>query len=351
MKNLLPVALLPLIFCACSSTNLMSLSVKEPAPVILPPSVKTIGVINRSLPAKNAKVIDAVDKIFTLEGANLDKEGSAASLSGLTHELSTNDRFADVKLIDVPTPGNNLPSAFPTPLAWDFVSNVCRENNLDLLFSLELFDTDSKINYAVHTTYLNTPLGRVPAVEQEANMQTMVKTGWRIYDPSARVMLDEFAIAREIGYTGRGINPVAAAGALIGRKEAVKEVGNRAGEAYATRILPYWIRVSRDYYIRGNSTFKIATRKARTGNWSQAGELWHQETNNSKRKVAGRACYNMAIISEIDGNLDQAIEWAQKAYENYNNRLALRYVQVLRDRKMSNHILQEQESNETAASR
>ena len=85
---------------------------------------------------------------------------------------------------------------------------------------------------------------------------------------------------------------VAAAG-LINRKEAVKQVGNTGGHAYAQRILPYWIRVYRDYYIKASGNFTVATRMARTGNWKGAEEMWYKETTNANPKIAGRACYNM----------------------------------------------------------
>jgi hypothetical protein len=174
-------------------------------------------------------------------------------------------------------------------------------------------------------------------------MLTIVKTGWRIYDPSGRNILDEYALSEDITFTGRGISPVLAAAALIGRKEAVKQVGNKAGQAYAWRLLPYELRVTRDYYVKGTDNFKTARRKAQTGKWDQAGQLWEKETANPTGKIAGRACYNMAIISEINGDLDLAIKWAQKAYEDYGNRLALRYIDILEYRKTSNRILQGQE--------
>ncbi len=106
--------------------------------------------------------------------------------------------------------------------------------------------------------------------------------------------------------------------------------------------MPYRSRVTRDYYVRGTDQFRIARRKAQTGNWDGAAALWQQETDHPKAKVAGRACYNMAIISEINGELDQAIGWAQKAYETYNNKLALRYIQMLERRKIKTEILNDQ---------
>ena len=59
-------------------------------------------------------------------------------------------------------------------------------------------------------------------------------------------------------------------------------------------------------------------------------------------KIAGRACYNMAIINEINGNLDEALKWAQKSYEDYNDKLGIRYVRILENRKYKNDILKNQ---------
>ena len=33
---------------------------------------------------------------------------------------------------------------FPTAMQWDRVEKICRESHTDALFSLELFDTESK---------------------------------------------------------------------------------------------------------------------------------------------------------------------------------------------------------------
>jgi hypothetical protein len=342
MKNLSILAVAFSLY-SCASTELVHLSVMEPAPVTLPPAIKTVGIVNRSLASKETKVIDVVDKVFSLEGANLDFEGAKSSMGGLSDELMKNSRFSEVKLLNAVELRTIGAGTFPTALPWDQVDKICQENHVDALFALEMFDTDNKISYAVNPVSIKTPLGNVPAIEQQANMLTTVKTGWRIYDPLGRNILDEYPISRSIAHSSSGINPAVAAAALVGRKDAVKEVGSKIGHVYALRIIPYWLRVSRDYYVRGTDQFRIARRKAQTGNWNEAAQLWQQETNNPDRKVAGRACYNMAIISEINGELDAAIGWAQKSYENYNNRLALTYVNILKNRKVSMDLVQEQQ--------
>jgi hypothetical protein len=342
MNKFASLVILVIMLYSCKTQQLY-INVVEPAPVTIPQYIKSAGVIDRSLPSDATKGLDIIDKVLSLEGANLDKEGAEASIAGLTEELMRNNRFTVIQPItnvDFRTAGLGL---FPPPLEWSIVEKTCRDNKVDALFSLEIFDTDTKISYQARKTNIKTPLGLIPALEQQADMLTTVKTGWRIYDPSGRAILDEIALSKDITFTGRGINPVVAAAGLINRKDAVKQVGNKAGQAYAWRILPYELRVTRDYYVKGTDNFTIAKRKAQTGNWDQAGQLWEKETANPKREIAGRACYNMAIISEINGDLDMAVQWAQKAYEDYNNRLALRYIDILRYRKTSNRILQSQE--------
>jgi hypothetical protein len=156
--------------------------------------------------------------------------------------------------------------------------------------------------------------------------------------------VDEYPMNESITTLGKGINPASALSALTGRKDAVKNTGMNMGKNYATRIITYWIRVSREYYVKGNDNFKIAKRRAQTGNWDGAAELWLKETTNSKAKVAERACYNTAIINEINGDLDKAIEWAKKSYEDYNNKLALEYLNILKNRKARNNELEYQKT-------
>ena len=326
---------------SCSSTNLMSLSVMKPAPVSMPSNIKTVAVVNRTQASQATQGIDAMHKALALESNDLQKAGAQASMHGLSDELMKNNRFTDVKPLNLDLRAYGA-GIFPSALPWDSVDKICRETNTDALFSLELFDAESKINYGATPTNVNVGLVNLPAVEHHVSMTTTVKTGWRIYDPTSRTILDEYVLDRDISSSASGINPAVAASALNGRIEAVKDVGTQAGQAYAARILPYWIRVSRDYFVGGNDNFKTAKRKAQAGNWDGAAAIWQQETKDPNGKLAGRACYNMAIISEINGNLDAAIQWAQKSYEDYKIRLALNYLNILNYRKSQNDLLKSQ---------
>ncbi len=343
MKNAIISILLSYIIIGCSSTNYLTLSVLEPAPVTLPSYIKKVGIIDRSLPSEETKQQDKIDQILSVEGENLDAEGARETIRGLNDELQRNERFTEIQFLekaDLRSPGMGI---FPAPLSWNKIDNICTNNGLDALFVLEYFDTDTKISYSNKPVTLKGPMGiDVPAVEHYAHMITFVNTGWRIYDPQSKNILDEFTISDSFEKSGKGINPAAAAASLMGRKETVKQAGYNLGLAYADRILPYKIRVSRKYYVRGSDNFKIAKRRAQTGNWDGAAELWEKETQNTKRKVAGRAYYNMAIINEINGNLEDAVRWSQQAYTDYKIKLALEYLNILEGRIARNAELQQQ---------
>jgi len=342
MKKYSLILLLVLALASCKTQQLY-LNVVEPAPVTLPAYIKNVGVINRSIPSDKTKALDVLDKVLSLEGVNLDKDGAMESIRGLSDELAVNTRFNEVKSLNDIDFRTSALTDFPTPLTWEIVDQICRDSKTDALFSLEKFDTDTHLNYSNRKVEIKTPLGTIPGIEHQANMETLVKTGWRIYDPNSKQILDEYIYNESIMFTGKGVNPLIAASALVGRKDAVNQVSNKAGHGYALRIIPYKLRVMRDYYVKGNDNFKIARRKAQVGKWDEAGLLWEKETTNSSTRIAGRACYNMAIINEINGDLNSALKWAQKSYEDTNNKLALQYVRILQNRQYKTNVLKIQE--------
>jgi hypothetical protein len=342
MKKYLIAPLFAAALASCATQQLY-LNVTQPAPVTIAPEIKTVGIIDRSTPTDQTKSLDNLDKLLSLEGANLDSIGTLEAIKGVTDELAANDRFNEVRLLSGMQFKTSGLGGMPVPLTWEQVQGICSESGTEALFSLEMYDTDTRINYSTEPTKVKTPLGGIPALLHKASMETLVKTGWRLYSPSDRAILDEYIVAESIAFGGQGINPVAAVAGMVNRKEAVKEVSRKAGHIYALRLIPYRIRVTRDYFVKGTDNFKIAKRRAQLGKWDEAAELWQLETSNPRMKVAGRAHYNMAIISEINGDLDAAVLWAQKAYSDYRNKRGLHYARILENRKYNEDVLKYQE--------
>ena len=314
-----------------SCKNSVQLTVQDPPAVFLEKEYETAAVINRTFSKGSSKIIDAIDNALTLEG-NMDYVGSNAATRGMFDELTTNKRFKFITILDSMAVENRAMNVFPAPIEWDEVIRICEDNGVQLLFVLEVFDTDTKVDYDLEMVNQNTPLGTVQVPRHSATAVTRIQTGWRIYDPKNKWIRDEFFVRDRIVSSGTGINPAKAASVLMNRGQAVKTIATRAGRFYAGRIRSQQFRVGRTYFTNGSRNMKIAHRRAQVGDWEGAAEMWARETESSKRRLAGKACHNMAIYAEINGDINGALEWAQKAFTDHNLRYSMNYAQILRDR-------------------
>ena len=318
------------------------MSVTEPAPVYVPSQVERIGILNRSESTTN-KTLEQIDQVFSIEGKKLDQEGAQRVVQGIKDEFDKLEQFEKVVFVEsdkVENPGLGI---FPSSIPWELVDQLCKENNVDALFVLSFYDTDAAVSYSTQTVEKVNAFGiKIPIIEHTASVTTNIKAGFRVYNNLTKDILDEIVNEEWTTSVGRGINPAKALEAISGRKENVLQISNNMGHNYALRTHPFRIRVTREYYVRGTDNFEIAKRRAQTGNWDGAAELWEIETRNPKSKIAGRACYNMAIINEINGDLDAATSWASKAYTDYEDGNALRYLKVLNNRIAKNEILEYQ---------
>jgi len=341
MKKYLVLLIFAAAMTSCATQELY-LNVTRPAPVTIAPEIKTVGIIDRSTPTDQTKSIDNLDRLLSLEGAELDSIGTLEAIKGVTDELAANDRFTEVKLLNGLQFRTSSLGDLPAPLTWEQVEGICRENETQALFALEMYDTDTRIRNAGGAVS-ELAAGNILGALKAGPVETLVKTGWRIYSPADRAILDEFIVAESILFGAPGLPGSSAVSGILNRKDAVMEVSRKAGHIYALRLIPYRLRVTRDYYVKGTDNFKIAKRRAQTGQWDQAAELWQQETEHPKRKIAGRAHYNMAIINEINGDLENAASWARKAYTDFRIKRGLRYARLLENRQYYEDLVKYQE--------
>ncbi|SEM11126.1 hypothetical protein SAMN04487910_4132 [Aquimarina amphilecti] len=345
MKNIftyktLVSAMVVLIAVGCGSKKSLRTEVIKPPIVTLDSSVKKIGILNRSIPSDENVGLDQVDKILSIEGAKLDEDGARQAMIALKTALLQNPRFTEVTILSNSLKENPGGGIFPSPISWDQINDLCKTNNIDAVFTLALYDTDAKASYTVENKKIEGPLGiELPAVEHKVSIDTKIKTGWRIYDPIRKKISDQLSVNEKTKSVGKGINPIKAIEAATNRKQSVLQISQKIGSDYASRLLPYKDNVYRDYYVKATPNFEVAKRKVETGQWEGAAELWEKETNNSDPEIAGQACFNMAFYNEIKGDYTKAIEWATKAYTDYENKNALRYINDLKERIEDNKIV------------
>lgn len=330
LKKITIAVLIALLFSNCGTNNL-TIRVTEPAPVTVPAHIKSVGIVNRTDTDQDA-VLKQVEDIIKLGLFKTDSLTAMKATEGLYDGLVENGRFEKTAYLKRLLLKNDLSADFSPKLSAQSVQDICKRNKLDALFVLEYLDTDTKVSYEARTVKRKVAGVEMDVPETRATANTNIRMGWRIYDADGVTVYDQYALRKHASSHGSGVNPMKALSAVANHQKVVTTVGYQAANAYADDLLPYSHRVSRIYYVKGTDNFKIGKRLARAGKWNEAAQYWEKDVNHPKGKIAGRAHYNMAIINEINGDLEAAADWAEKSYTIYNNKKGLHYLNILRNR-------------------
>ncbi|MCB9230922.1 MAG: hypothetical protein H6581_04630 [Bacteroidia bacterium] len=322
-----------MLISSCSSTRDLRIPVSVPPAVQLPDHIETVGLINRSLAGEGKKGINTLEGILTGEGLYEDKNGSSACIAGAASQLNIDNLVHAVILDSMQLTGTGT-GMMPLPLSWDVVGKICREKNLDGLLVLEVFDTDqgnSATTNAIGQIVNIAQTGQVNPVQPATNSRVRVKMAWRFYDAVDQILIDEVQMNDYFGVNNSNGSGIYDLGEFA-KRDAISQSGYIGGRAYASRMFPGWTNMWREYYIRPGNEMKTADRTVQVNNWKRAEEIWLPLTDSPKRKIAGRACYNMAIACELKSEINQAIEWAQKAFTEHKEKRSRSYVRILRNR-------------------
>lgn len=169
-----------------------------------------------------------------------------------------------------------------------------------------------------------------------------VRSGWTIYKPADHQIVDRNAFNDEMRWSEQGDSPERVLAKLPSKRRAINESGFFSGREYARRISPTWVVEQRSYFRKANDDFKMAAGYVKRDRWNDAIPIWQRYAVNSDEKVAGRACYNMALASEVEGNLPLALEWANRAWKQHGLKKARHYILLLEQRMAQQRRLDEQ---------
>lgn len=305
----------------------------SPAVVYFRPEINSVALVNRAVPSNKKENI--VESIISTEGYNQDKEGISNILQALNESMMNSPRLT-TKLTSIEWKGDGSGINFPKPLGWDTVSKVCKENGVDALVVLETYDSDAIVTQASGDVKINNSTGiPIPEITVLATQKITIKAGFRIYDPKNRSIIDQYTFSYWRTWSGKASNPAEALGAMLNRQSAINQTCQDAGFYYRKRISPTWMNERRYMYKKsGQGLFAVGSRMALVNNWDEAITYWKQQlaATPNRRKLCGKATYNLALAAEMKGNLAEAKDWISKSYGFYNNREAPYYQNTINRR-------------------
>ncbi len=337
MKRIIYFLGLIVLMVGCKVATLQ-IDTMRPAQINIPGHILKLGVVNRSLPGEGELAGNILEGVLTGEGIGVDRRGSQFCVEGLTGFLNESPRFSAVLVNDPEMKGTGR-DEFAPPIPWYKVEEVCKKYGVDALLVLESFDSDNMAS-------VGKPEKRTRKENEQvityfvypSRLMMTVRSGWRIYDPKNKTIVDENIFTDEKVFTAEGSNPEHARANLPSLSRAVKESGLFAGERLGFRISPHWVRVSRSYYRGKHEDLKRSHQMVKRGNYDQATLIWKKLTALPDEKTASRAAYNMALAAELNGEIDLAIEWATKSRQ-LGNKKALAYIHILEARKLDEEKL------------
>lgn len=308
-----------LLLLGSCATTIRSVKVTYPPHLSLPENIKNIAVLNRTKVDSTKKDNNIIESVLTGEAIFGDLIGAEECVNSFVIEMNRYNSPHTFVPVDHLLSRKQVNIKTPDPLPWQVLKTICRKNGCDALMVLETFDTNS--DNLISTVFSGLNILKSGGYIAPKQINYSVTYSWRLYDTLSQSVFDQFGDQLQQSVT---VSPVEAV-----PTSAILNTGNYIGDNSARRYLPVVMWQDRYIFKRGNDQLKVAWRIAITNDWTGAMEKWNALSKSVNSKVAGRACFNMALGCEVKGEIDIAKSWAQKAFTDYKVRKARNYLSVL----------------------
>jgi tetratricopeptide (TPR) repeat protein len=333
MKNKIQIfIMLAVIFIICGGADI-TFRVMVPALVSVPKHIKTIAIIDRSVPDNN--ILNIIEGGITGEGIGQDKLGTQVTLDGVNDMLQNSVKFKVIRTNEAMIGQDIVSAAFPEPIPWPKIEEICKKYEADAIIALEKYDSDLIIAGGK---------AGLPGKGLAASGIASVKIGFRFYDLANRSIIDEYMFTHRMNWDAGGGTLLETVGSIMWKNDAIRKASYDAGYTYAQRISPSWYYITRRYFRRskGNDDLAEGARMMEANDWDHAVEALNRALENGRRKTKGRACHNLAVVYEILGDLEQAREYARMAWGKYKSRKSRNYGFILNERIKEQELLEYQ---------
>jgi len=330
-------ALLFIALCSCSTSKFI-VDVSKPPSIEIPVDISRILIANRCLKEEFRKPDEVVKGLISGEGPVINQAGTKKAIESVIDDIRYAPGMEPVYTSAVPLV-DTLNKKFPQALDWITVENLCRQYNSDALLSLEVFNTNTFIDYGYYqrreatdhvkiwsnTKIYNKNMDHIPL----ARLRVDIITGWRMYYPADKQIIVEELKKHTQQWEFEGKTKKDALRNLPSKMFAVEEAGKFAGIDFSSRLYPIRTTVERVLYIKGSRDFKIANQYLKQRHWKSAATIWKNYTNDPDKKIASAALFNLAVINEMEGNIEEALRLAKQAHEKNEVRIIKDYILLL----------------------
>lgn len=312
-KKLLLTFIIPLTLLSSGCKTSFRISVTTPAPILLDDKTTKLLIVN------NVTEDNSHDALLrqVVQGQQYNGNVIAAEQSVIGIVRSLDDSRYLKGVITSP-----IKLRDDKQINWNRIDSICQAQGTHGIIEIETFESQAPVGGTIlanATGQTNSPL-----------------RGWayiNIYIATSHQHVDRLDIHEVYNIPISGnTNPLNLLSDALRKREFYGYLGNSIGYKIGSLFYSKWVWVNREFYNKGSRTLKMAKPLIRSGNWDLAERQLEPGINSPKNKVAGRSKYNMALVYEGQGRLNDAITMAERAALENGTKLAYNYINVLKRR-------------------
>ncbi len=206
------------------------------------------------------------------------------------------------------------------------LNEIAETTNADILFSFDYYTSLDGINFSpdYYTGY----------------EKVQVMAFWNFYDLQSQKLQFLYTKIDTISWKIEARNLYNTIKELPPRKDAILNAADITATRFAEYLVPHWIEVQRMYYHSSHVDIKKTDILVKENRWMEAAKIWKANVNNPNKNIAAKCKFNMALVCEMEGNLEAAIDWVVQSFhvfgsknnEHYYN--CINYINILALRKI-----------------
>jgi tetratricopeptide (TPR) repeat protein len=291
---------LVVIFSSCVGYKEFSIEVFKPAKLAIPTDVRKIVLVSRNLKYKSDTLQNFYQRNNSLikdkKKISIDSLAVSNCLDTLAARMMKLGNFDRVNVLPFSSFSkqmvNNVRPATP-----EWYSTVAEKNGADMLILLDMFSCF----YSVKDGY------------SQPEAKVVTSNIWSVYNAKTQKITDRFSQIDTLYWNQLDENGNYKRTNIPDKKTAIVLAAGVIGGNYSRHILPSWTKVDRTYMLCNCPEFQDAIRLAQKNEWEKAVDIWSRFTESKNKQKQTSALYNLAVASEMNGDVDKAIEYTDKA--------------------------------------
>jgi len=317
---------------SCSSLKNIGIEVGVQPEYPIGEDIQSLVLLNRSLTNQFTNSnIDSLEKVLVNNNMVLDAVFQDSIAADSTIQVAARALYESGRFdIVVPKERNIIRTdneEILKPLDINFINEICADFKVDGVLVLESFVEQLKTKYSTNKI--------AGTIEYSSTTDVTYFSEWRLYRPNNLKPVIRFQVGDSIFWGDINYSLENVYKQMPRTKEALIGGGIAAGLKMSGYISTKWVNQTRFYYLTGKSEIDAAVPFIKNNKWEEAAAIWAKYATNPSKTIKSKVEFNLAVASEMAGDLDLAIEWGIKSYKTRYTKTVEVYLKALDNKRIA----------------